>query len=180
MCTLRSFRREPFVQILPRSIETLILRLLAKDPAARFQSAAEVQEALRLSLIQPEGTNEADAAPAVAILDALSRGRMVGRANELAEARELWRRARDGHGHAVLLSGEPGAGKTRLAREMTIQAAVEGAVVLSGGCYEYEATTPYLPFVEAFRRWVREHDDDDFARNSRRRVRSDRQAGSGN
>src|SRR5687767_3738295 len=44
---------------------------------------------------------------------------------------------------------------------MTIQAAVEGAVVLSGGCYEYEATTPYLPFVEAFRRWVREHDDDD-------------------
>ena len=145
---------------LPRSIETLILRLLAKDPAARFQSAAEVREALRTSLSQPDGTDETDGAPAVAILDALSRGRMVGRANELAEARELWQRARDGHGHAVLLSGEPGAGKTRLAREMTIQAAVEGAVVLSGGCYEYEATTPYLPFVEAFRRWVREHDDD--------------------
>jgi tetratricopeptide (TPR) repeat protein len=145
---------------LPRSIETLILRLLAKDPAARFQSAAEVREALRTSLSQPDGTGETNGAPAVAILDALSRGRMVGRANELAEARELWQRARDGQGHAVLLSGEPGAGKTRLAREMTIQAAVEGAVVLSGGCYEYEATTPYLPFVEAFRRWVREHDDD--------------------
>ncbi len=144
---------------LPRSIETLILRLLAKDPAARFQSATEVKEALRISLIERDGTTDADSAPAVAILDALSRGRMVGRANELAEARELWRRARDGHGHAVLLSGEPGSGKTRLAREMTIQAAVEGAVVLSGGCYEYEATTPYLPFVEAFRRWVREHDD---------------------
>ena len=68
----------------------------------------------------------------------------------------------DGHGHAVLLSGEPGAGKTRLAREVTIQAAVDGAVVLTGGCYEYEATTPYLPFVEAFRRWMREekHDAD--------------------
>jgi tetratricopeptide (TPR) repeat protein len=72
----------------------------------------------------------------------------------------LWRRAREGHGHAVLLSGEPGAGKTRLAREITIQAAVEGAVVLTGGCYEYEATTPYLPFVEASRRWVREQKDD--------------------
>ena len=61
----------------------------------------------------------------------------------------------------MLLSGEPGAGKTRLAREVTIQAAVDGAVVMSGGCYEYEATTPYLPFVEAFRRLVREQKDND-------------------
>ena len=61
----------------------------------------------------------------------------------------------------MLLSGEPGAGKTRLAREITIQAAVDGAVVLTGGCYEYEAATPYLPFVEAFRRWVREEKSDD-------------------
>ncbi|MFS8084324.1 MAG: ATP-binding protein, partial [Acidobacteriota bacterium] len=101
---------------------------------------------------------------AVAILDALARGRLIGRVAELAEARELWRRAREGRGHAVLLSGEPGAGKTRLAREISIQAAVDGAVVLSGGCYEYEATTPYLPFVEAFRRWVREQQDDDAVR----------------
>ena len=33
--------------------------------------------------------------------------------------------------------------------------------MLSGGCYEYEAATPYLPFVEAFRRWVREEKDDE-------------------
>src|SRR5687768_9015940 len=145
---------------LPRALELLILRLLEKNPDARFQTAAEAAAALRRSLNHPGIDDESDAAPSVAILDALSRGRLVGRATELTEVRQLWQRALDGHGHAVLLRGEPGAGKTRLARELTIQAAVDGAVVLTGGCYEYEATTPYLPFVEAFRRWVREEKDD--------------------
>jgi predicted ATPase len=144
---------------LPLALEAAILRLLAKDPARRFSTAIEASAALRQSLTLASLTDD-DSAPAVAILDALSRGHLVGRAAELAEMRDLWQRAREGRGHGVLLSGEPGAGKTRLAREITIQAAVEGALVLSGGCYEYEATTPYLPFVEAFRRWVRDEKDD--------------------
>jgi tetratricopeptide (TPR) repeat protein len=145
---------------LPRALEAVILRLLAKDPAQRFATAAETATALRDSLTAEEITTDEGTFATVAILDALSRGRLVGRTSELAEAIELWHHAREGHGHAVLLSGEPGAGKTRLAREVTIHAAVDGAVVLSGGCYEYEATTPYLPFVEAFRRLVREEKDD--------------------
>ena len=148
---------------IPPALETIIVRLLAKDPAQRFSTAAETRSALLESLKSTEST-PAETAPAVAILDALSRGRLVGRNTELAEARELWQRAREGRGHAVLLSGEPGAGKSRLAREITIQAAVDGAVVLYGGCYEYEAATPYLPFVEAFRRWVREEKDDEHLR----------------
>ena len=151
---------------LPRALETVIVRLLAKDPAQRFSTAAETRSALIESLTDQDETVAGDAASAVAILDALSRGRLVGRTSELAEARELWSRAREGRGHAMLLSGEPGAGKTRLAREITIQAAVDGALVLTGGCYEYEATTPYLPFVEAFRRWVREEHDDDKLRDT--------------
>ncbi|HEV2884680.1 MAG TPA: protein kinase [Pyrinomonadaceae bacterium] len=145
---------------LPRALEAVILRLLAKNPSQRFPTARETSTALRESLTTSPIVTEASEADAVVILDALSRGHLIGRAAELTEARDLWRRAREGRGHAVLLSGEPGAGKTRLAREVTLQAAVDGAAVLSGGCYEYEATTPYLPFVEAFRRWVREEKDD--------------------
>jgi tetratricopeptide (TPR) repeat protein len=145
---------------LPRKVEAVILRLLAKDPNHRFSSATETRAKLLESLSDETEVEEASAASSVAILDALSRGRLVGRANELSEARELWQRAREGRGHAILLSGEPGAGKTRLAKEIMIQAALDGALVLAGGCYEYEATTPYLPFVEAFRRWVREERDD--------------------
>lgn len=150
---------------MPRALEAVILRLLAKDPAQRFANAVETELALRASLTAEHTTTEGDA-DAVAILDALSRGHLVGRATELAELRDLWRRAREAHGHAVLLSGEPGAGKTRLAREITVQAALDGAVVLTGGCYEYEATTPYMPFVEAFRRWVREQKDNEALRGT--------------
>src|SRR5262249_7509998 len=145
---------------LPRALEVVILRLLEKSPAQRYATAVETAAALRESFAATGKAGDADITATVAILDALAGGRLVGRAAELAKALEFWRRAREGQGHAVLLSGEPGAGKTRLAREITTQAAVDGAVVLAGGCYEYEATTPYLPFVEAFRRWTREQKDD--------------------
>ncbi|HEY2961238.1 MAG TPA: protein kinase [Pyrinomonadaceae bacterium] len=151
---------------IPRALEAIIVRLLAKDPAQRFASAADTRTALLDSLTNNGELAATETPAAVAILEALSRGRLVGRSNELGEVREFWQRAREGLGHAVLLSGEPGAGKTRLAREITIQAAVDGALVFTGGCYEYEATTPYLPFVEAFRRWVREEKDNDKLRDS--------------
>lgn len=155
---------------LPRALEAVILRLLAKDPVSRFATAAETAKALRESITLAEAASQEHTNTSIAILDALSRGRLVGRTAELSEACELWRRAREGHGHAVLFSGEPGAGKTRLAREITMQAAVDGAVILSGGCYEYEANTPYAPFVEAFRRWLREQRDDKTLRETLREA----------
>jgi len=149
---------------LPRPLEAAILKLLAKDPSGRFATAGDAGRALRGSLDAGPTASADEPVAAIALLDALSRGRLVSRDEELAEVRELWRRARSGLGHGVLLSGEPGAGKTRLARELMIQAALDGAVVLQGGCYEYEATTPYLPFAEAFRRWVHDQKDDEALR----------------
>jgi len=135
------------------ALESVILRLLAKDPQARFASAREVAE--RLAAIAADPALTAPAAASVAVLDELVRGRLVGRADELRDLRDLWYRALEGRAHLVVISGEPGAGKTRLAREMLVRAEVEGAAVLAGGCYEYEATTPYLPFVEAIRGWIK-------------------------
>jgi len=88
-------------------------------------------------------------------LDELVRGKLVGRGGELAQLKRHWEQAQQARGHLVLLSGEPGVGKTRLARELIAQAQAAGATVLRGGCYEFEATTPYLPFVEGIREWAR-------------------------
>ncbi|HEX5044307.1 MAG TPA: protein kinase [Candidatus Polarisedimenticolaceae bacterium] len=145
---------------LPRALDALIVRLLAKQPGQRFADASETRAALKRALSDPETVLPEETTAATVLLEALSRGKLVGRAGELAEARELWRRARDGQGHCLLLSGEPGAGKTRLARELLIQGALDGALVLTGACYEYEAATPYLPFAEAFRRYVADERDD--------------------
>ncbi|MFN8472861.1 MAG: AAA family ATPase [Anaerolineae bacterium] len=95
--------------------------------------------------------------PASVPLPSLIEGRteLVGRQRELAQLRQEWARVKEGRTRIALLSGEPGIGKTRLAHELIAEAARDGASILRGGCYEYEATTPYLPFVEALRAYVR-------------------------
>ncbi len=139
---------------LPPALEGLILALLAKQPEDRPADAMAVDKALA-DIELGSAAGEVVAADEVRI-GLLARGRLIGRRNELARLRRLWSEALAGECVLALISGEPGVGKTRLARELIATARLAGATVLSGGCYEYEATTPFLPFVEALREWVRE------------------------
>jgi tetratricopeptide (TPR) repeat protein len=142
----------------PPALEAIILRGLAKRAPDRFASAHDMEQALAAvdttGTRLPPTTGGSEESGKLAMLGQLVRGRLVGRHDELEELRKLWRRAMQGQGHLALVSGEPGVGKTRLARELVVVAQLAGAAVLEGGCYEFEATTPYLPFVEALRRWV--------------------------
>jgi DNA-binding CsgD family transcriptional regulator/tetratricopeptide (TPR) repeat protein len=78
----------------------------------------------------------------------------VGRGAELEKLRTLMPRAEGERRRVALLAGEPGAGKSRLAREFASQVAMEGALVLYGAC-DAVVRTPYGPFVEALDRLVR-------------------------
>ncbi len=78
----------------------------------------------------------------------------VGRAAELEKLRSLIPQAAGEGRRVALLAGEPGAGKSRLAREFAGQAAIDGALVLYGGC-DAVVQTPYGPFVEVLDRLVR-------------------------
>lgn len=89
-----------------------------------------------------------------------SSSRVVGRQRELAQLEQLWDQAQNGHGRLALVVGEPGIGKTYLIQALITHVERQGATILRGGCYEYEATTPYLPFVEGLRAHVRAHSAD--------------------
>ncbi|MHB1572178.1 MAG: ATP-binding protein, partial [Solirubrobacteraceae bacterium] len=70
----------------------------------------------------------------------------AGRASELELLRTLLPTAEGEGRRVVLLSGEPGAGKSRLAREFATEAQSAGALVLHGEC-DAVVATPYGPFV---------------------------------
>jgi class 3 adenylate cyclase/tetratricopeptide (TPR) repeat protein len=78
------------------------------------------------------------------------RGRLgfTGRDGQMTEAQLIWKQALTGDRQALLVSGEPGIGKTRLAGEIALEAHRQGASVLYGRCEE-NLGAPYQPFAEA-------------------------------
>jgi DNA-binding CsgD family transcriptional regulator len=72
----------------------------------------------------------------------------VGRTVELGTLRTLLPRAEGEGRRVVLLGGEPGSGKSRLAREFAAEAADQGVLVLYGAC-DAVVHTPYGPFAQA-------------------------------
>lgn len=132
------------------------VRLLAKAPAAATYEPLGV------------GTLGTDQRPAFALLDGASTDSsanlppaarnlastwsqpFVGREAPLDQLERALDRARSGPGAVVLVGGDPGAGKTRLAVEFGRSAHQRGTAVLLGTC-DRDLALPYQPWVEAVR-----------------------------
>lgn len=82
----------------------------------------------------------------------------VGRAGELQRLAALWDDVPGGV-RVALLGGEPGAGKTTLAREIAVTAYDDGALVLFGRVDE-DLAVAYQPFAEALRHYLTSVDED--------------------
>jgi len=156
---------------IPPALETLILRLLEKDPARRPGSAGEVRAALESVLASathpslpaslPQG-ERGDGSPPSPLAgegsgmrgdNPMYRRTFVGREQELRQLQAGFDAALSGQGSLVMVVGEPGIGKTTLCEQLATYAAIRGGRTLVGHCYEEGSLSlPYLPFVEAMPR----------------------------
>ena len=77
----------------------------------------------------------------------------VGRERERDRLRERWDSALTGPRQGLLVSGEPGIGKTRFLTQSAVELHSEGAVVLLGHCPE-ELQAPYGAWIQALSHYV--------------------------
>lgn len=84
------------------------------------------------------------------MLERMAHSPFIGRTRELAEADAAFHRVLDGEGHVLLVSGEPGIGKTRLVREVISRSQQAGAQAFVCEC-RAEGGSPYAPFTQLLR-----------------------------
>jgi class 3 adenylate cyclase len=145
---------------IPKALESLILRCLAKNPDERPESAASIPDVLSAiaeTAVQVAAGRTSEQA-AVNPLDRLAGGVFVGRETEMDELRAGLEDSLSGRGRLLMLVGEPGIGKTRTSEELATYASLRNAKVLWGKCYEGEGAPAYWPWVQLVRSYVFDRD----------------------
>jgi DNA-binding NarL/FixJ family response regulator len=73
---------------------------------------------------------------------------LIGREREVDALHALIDQVRRGQGQMILLSGEAGIGKSRLAAEGKRQASERGFLLLQGECFPSDHSSPYAPLLD--------------------------------
>ncbi len=131
-----------------------VRRVIARDPEAEQPSAA------------PSAATPWRQPPLPPRIAQQCRAKLFGRDAELQTLTECWAKADGGEGGLVLLGGEPGMGKSRLAAEIAALAHVQGATVMLGSSEE-DASPPFRPIGLALKGYVRELSDGLLERHAR-------------
>jgi class 3 adenylate cyclase/predicted ATPase len=73
---------------------------------------------------------------------------LIGREHEVQLLLDRWEQAKTGAGQVVLLSGEPGIGKSRLVHRMKEQGTTEGVTCIEFWCAPFFQNTAFAPVIE--------------------------------
>ena len=147
LSTLIEHDPEPLARLapeLPADFCSLVERCLAKDPARRYESTADL--VAELTLIAAARRPDRAAAPPA------TRHPMVGHEDSLDLLMQGLRQAELGRGVLLCVAGEAGIGKTTLVETFLGRLATEGpsSWIVGGRCSERLAgSEAYLPFLDA-------------------------------
>ncbi|UJR86590.1 AAA family ATPase [Sandaracinus amylolyticus] len=144
---------------IPRVLSDLVLKLLAKVPEQRYQSADSLVADLREArarwdasrTIEPFELARLDVARAM-----VPEGRIYGRDHELALLEGAFERARQGARETVMITGPAGIGKTAIVQALRARARAVGAHFGAGKLDPVRGNAPYAPLIEALEAIVRE------------------------
>ena len=129
----------------PAALEALVQRLLRRDPAERYQSAAAAR-ADADEIAQALAAGDEDPRVRIGAHDqrrSLTEPAFVGRAVELAALGRQMEETGSGHGGLVLVEAESGGGKTRLLEELTALAEQRGCWILGGQGLDQSGQRPF-------------------------------------
>ncbi|HSB27028.1 MAG TPA: ABC transporter substrate-binding protein [Pyrinomonadaceae bacterium] len=138
-------------------LETVILSCIAKEPAKRPQRASEIAESLKRSQAR---IHQSDLGKSIVMTKTMMMPRValspfIGRDKEQAELQKRLNAAISGECQFVVVSGEPGVGKTRLLDEIENLARARKLLVLHGRTIEQDGAFPYQGFCEAIQEYFR-------------------------
>ena len=132
-------------------------QVLLQDPGLALHEAETDTGTAPESRPAPGGPDEATESPLPlppAVAEPRTRSSFVGRTAERAVLDGAWDAAMAGERHLLVVSGEAGVGKTRLAQETCRALHAKGAYVLWGRCTP-ETLIAYQPIVESLRTALR-------------------------
>ncbi len=137
------------------AIEQIVMKLLAKNPDERYQSALGLLADLQ-RCSDPQDCP--DFVPGMSDLRTgpLTAGALVGRKTELAELRGALAQSCGGQGQVIVLSGPSGMGKSRLVETLAEPLALAGGFFLRGksGLPDDAVSLPYKPFGDIVSAYV--------------------------
>ena len=110
------------------------------------------------------------------IAAAMSLTPLVGREEELDLLLRRWSQAKDGEGQVVLLSGEPGIGKSRILNALRERLEAQGVQALRFQCSPYYVNSAFWPVIDNFERALKVHPRRNNGRETRQAGSADRHA----
>lgn len=119
------------------------------DPVRVIQVLPESVQKLTVEEFAPPAAGpRAQQLPIGGFLGALPSGPLVGRDEEMSQMLQAIGAVVGGEGRLVLLAGEAGAGKTRLAQEATLELRNRDFLIAAGSSFEPRQSVPYDPFLD--------------------------------